>query len=335
MIEKTFNIERYHSLLEGKAMNAKPEMIGEDLSLIDLYDLSLELRTGSYVLHEEELTIIETSASPSFPYLISGLEKLQIDLEEVRNIIVTHIHLDHAGGTGLFLEKCPNARVFVHPKGIRHLENPSRLIEGAKAVYGNKFQELFEPIIPIQEDRLIAMNDMDTMRIGPNRMLTFMDTPGHAKHHFSIYDSKTNGVFVGDTMGVYYPQLDVELYLPSTSPNQFDPDAMLASAEKIMAYEPDAIYFGHYGRTSNRDEVMAQLKGWLSDFLRITNDLMQKKEAPITELLSKALLAHVASKLSIKGVPSDHPIYDYIKVDLQVCALGLIDYLKRKSVRTT
>ena len=99
--------------------------IGKDLSLIDLYDLKLEKRTGSYILHEEDLTIIETSASPSIPYLLDGLANLNVELKRVKNIIVTHIHLDHAGGAGLFLQKCPNARVIVHPKGVRHLENPA------------------------------------------------------------------------------------------------------------------------------------------------------------------------------------------------------------------
>lgn len=304
--------------------------IGNDLSLIDVYDLTLEKRTGSYILHEEELTIIETSASPSVPYLIKGLKELNINLEDIKNIIVTHIHLDHAGGAGLFLQKCPNARVIVHPKGARHLETPERLIEGAKAVYGNKFDDLFDPIVPIPNERLIVMNDGDTLAIGAKRMLTFLDTPGHAKHHFSIHDSKTNGVFAGDTMGVYYPQLDFELYLPSTSPNQFDPEAMLDSAEKIFSYQPNAIYFGHYGKSSNPPEVLRQLKHWLAFFLEKTEKMLKRTEKDSFEykrdLLADELFHLVKAELDKHGVPRNHKVYNYIRVDLTVCAMGLIDY---------
>ncbi|TKD71372.1 MBL fold metallo-hydrolase [Pseudalkalibacillus hwajinpoensis] len=313
--------------------------IGEDLSLVDLYDLTLEKRTGSYILHEQELTIIETSATPSIPYLIEGLNDLNIELKSIKNIIVTHIHLDHAGGAGSFLEKCPNARVIVHPKGARHLSNPERLIQGAKAVYGSKFDQLFDPIVPIPEDRLLVMNDGDTLPIGPNRTLTFLDTPGHAKHHFSIHDSKTNGVFVGDTVGVYYPQLDFELYLPSTSPNQFDPEAMLDSAEKIFSYHPTAIYFGHYGKSNNPLEVSRQLKHWLTVFLDKTETIVDRSEEDSfdeqCDLLADELLLLVQTKLDEHDVPEDHVVYNYISVDLKVCAMGLIDYYTKTANKTS
>lgn len=313
--------------------------IGKDLSLIDLYDLTLEKRTGSYILHEEELTIIETSASPSVPYLVQGLKELNINLEDVKNIIVTHIHLDHAGGAGLFLDKCPNARVIVHPKGARHLETPERLIQGAKAVYGNKFDELFDPIVPIPKERLIVMNDGDTLSIASNRTLTFLDTPGHAKHHFSIHDSKTNGVFVGDTVGVYYPQLDFELYLPSTSPNQFDPEAMLDSARKIFSYQPDAIYFGHYGKSTNPLEVSRQLKHWLPLFLEKTETVLKRPENNSLEdrrdFLADELFLLVQTELDKHDVPDDHIVYNYIRVDLTVCAMGLIDYYSKTANKTS
>ncbi|MGA9289747.1 MAG: MBL fold metallo-hydrolase [Anaerobacillus sp.] len=309
--------------------------LGEDLNLIDLFDLNLEKRTGSYILHEEDLTIIETSASPSIPYLLDGLADLNIELNSIKNIIVTHIHLDHAGGAGLFLQKCPNARVIVHPRGARHLENPAKLIQGAKAVYGKQFDELFDPIFPIPHDRLIVMQDGDTLSIGNDRTLTFFDTPGHANHHFSVHDSKTNGVFVGDTVGVYYPQLDFDLFLPSTSPNQFDPDAMMKSAEKISSLNPDAIYFGHYGKSENPSEVMKQLKFWLPTFVQTTKNLVQQAAERTFEersvLLGQELLNVVRNELANRGVPDDHYVYHYISVDLNVCAMGLLDYYRKKT----
>ena len=165
----------------------KPVQLTENVFLIDDFDLSMPERTGTYVLTEDKVTLIETSASPSIPYILEGLQTLGVSPADISYIIVTHIHLDHAGGAGLMLQHCPNAKVIVHPKGARHLADPSRLIMGAKAVYGDKFSQLFDPIVEIPEDRLMIKGEGDTLEISEKLNLKFLDTPGHANHHFSIY----------------------------------------------------------------------------------------------------------------------------------------------------
>jgi len=205
----------------------KPVNLGHQISFFDVFDLGFENRTGTFVIHDEKLTIVETSASPSIPYLLDGLKQLEIDPADIQYIIVTHIHLDHAGGAGLLLKHCPNAKVVVHPRGYRHLVDPSRLIAGAKAVYKEDFEKFYDPIYPIPEERLMIKENGEVLELA-NRTLTFYDTPGHAKHHFSIHDSLSNGIFTGDTIGVYYQDIqEFEFFLPSTSPNHFDPDEML------------------------------------------------------------------------------------------------------------
>lgn len=315
----------------------RPVDLGFGISLIDLYDLQTAQRTGAYVFHEEGVTIIETSASPSIPHLLKGLEELSIDLKDVKNIIVTHIHLDHAGGAGVLLKHCPNARVFVHPKGMRHLADPSRLIEGAKAVYGEKFDALFDPIVPIPEDRLVIKEDGETLQIGEDRTLTFLHTPGHANHHFSIYDEKSNGIFTGDTAGVFYPQLlsyDVELYLPSTSPNQFDPEAMQASIKRFMSLHPDRIYFGHFGMSTHVQTVWDQLHYWLPIFVQIGRDIVDKQKdksfTEKTEAVFQLLFDNVQTFLRKRQVPDNADVYKVLQLDLQVCAMGLVDYIEKQ-----
>jgi glyoxylase-like metal-dependent hydrolase (beta-lactamase superfamily II) len=314
-----------------------PIDLGHGVSLIDVYDLGVAQRTGTYVLHEEELTIIETSASPSVPYLLKGLEALGLEARNIKNIIVTHIHLDHAGGVGLLLEQCPNVNVFVHPKGKRHLADPSRLIQGAKAVYGEKFDELFNPILPVPEERLFAMEDGDTLQIGENRTLTFLDTPGHANHHFSIYDSRSKGVFTGDTVGVFYPQLleyGLEFYLPSTSPNQFNPKAMLDSAERLENLNIDRVYFGHFGMSENPSAVFKQLRYWLPKFVEVGEKVTQEiPDAPFDEkanAISNGLFEMISTYLDEHHVPREADVYKIIRLDLQVCAMGIADYFLKK-----
>ncbi|UOE74865.1 MBL fold metallo-hydrolase [Parageobacillus thermoglucosidasius] len=314
----------------------KPVDLGYGISMIDLYDLGVAQRTGTYVFHEEEIAIIETGPSPSIPHLLKGLETLHIDPADIRYIIVTHIHLDHAGGVGVLLEKCPNACVVVHPKGKRHLADPSRLIAGAKAVYGEKFDKLFSPVLPVPEDRLIVKEDGDTLTLSSKRTLTFFDTPGHANHHFAIYDSLSRGVFTGDTIGVFYPQLlknGLEYCLPSTSPNQFRPEAMLQSAERLEQLQPERIYFGHFGMLENPRTAFEQLRFWLPKFIEAGEKVMAEQSgAPMHEkaqAVFQALYQEVNDFLQAKNILAPSEAHDIIRIDLQVCSQGIVDYLQK------
>ncbi|WP_285766441.1 MBL fold metallo-hydrolase [Peribacillus sp. SI8-4] len=309
--------------------------LGYRISLIDGYDLDRRNRTGTYVIADKDMTIVETSASPSIPHLLKGLAELGIAPEDITYIILTHIHLDHAGGAGLFLQHCPNAKVIVHPKGARHLEDPTRLIAGAKAVYGDDFNKLFDPILPIPPERMICKHDREALQIGDHSTLTFYDTPGHANHHLSIFDSKSKGMFSGDTIGIYYRELDeagLEFYLPSTSPNQFNPEAMLAAAELYESIGVERIYFGHYGVSENPKEVYRQLQFWLPIFVETAKKAF-KVHAAFDERVaatSKHIFKEVAAHLEEKGISIHHPVFDIIALDLNVSSMGLIDYLMKQ-----
>ncbi|QNU25013.1 MBL fold metallo-hydrolase [Geobacillus zalihae] len=316
---------------------AQPLDLGRRISLIDLYDLRMPQRTGTYVLHEENLAIIETGPSPSVPHLLAGLKALHIDPADIRYIIVTHIHLDHAGGVGVLLEHCPNATVIVHPKGKRHLADPSRLIAGAKAVYGEQFDALFDPIVPVPEERLLVKEDGETLVLSAERTLTFYDTPGHANHHFSIYDSYSGGVFTGDTIGVFYPQLQeagLAFCLPSTSPNQFNPEAMKQSAARLEELRPERIYFGHFGMLDDPEEAFRQLRFWLPKFVAAGKEAIERNpEAPAAEQAKMAahrLRGEVMTFLDDHGAPSSSSAHAAIELDLQVCAMGIIDYWRKQ-----
>ena len=313
-----------------------PYKLAENLYLIDAFDLNVTERTGTYVLTEQELTIIETSASPSIPYILDGLRKLELSPEEIKHIIVTHIHLDHAGGVGLLLQHCPNAKVIVHPKGVRHLADPTRLIAGARAVYGDKFDFLFDPILPVPQEQILIKGHQEELSIGPDCRLVFYDTPGHANHHFSIYHPKEHGMFVGDTAGISYPQLErdgVEFYAPSTSPNQFDPNAMLASIEAFEKMNLHAIYFGHFGMSRSPEEVYRQVRFWLDVFMDEATKVYDEHAefASQVKLLSTQLMTKVMKHLEEKGVSKNHSVFEIIQMDLEVSAMGLVDYCKRQS----
>ncbi|MEZ0480006.1 MBL fold metallo-hydrolase [Planococcus sp. SSTMD024] len=306
--------------------------LNDRIHLIDGFDLGLEQRTGSYVIMEQQLTIIETGPSPSVEHVKQGLNELGLSLEEVRYIIVTHIHLDHAGGAGLLMQDCPNATLIVHPKGARHLADPSRLIAGARAVYGGKFDELFNPIVPVPEHRVAIKTEGDRLQIGPDCTLEFWDTPGHAKHHIGILDPVSNGFFAGDTAGIRYVQLiedGIDFYLPSTSPNQFDPAAMKASIERIKNQQFDWLYFGHFGAAQNPDAALDQVLTWLEVFVEEGKAACDNDES--ADQLAKRLAAPVMAQLAEQGINQTHRVMPYIEMDLQVSAQGLLDYFQKQS----
>lgn len=311
--------------------STEPIDLGERIHLIDGFDMGWAERTGTYVIAEEELTLVETGPSPSVPYIKAGLAKLGYTPEQVKYIIVTHIHLDHAGGAGLFLKDCPNAKIVVHPKGARHLIDPSRLIAGARAVYHDDFDRLFDPIEAVPEERILIRGDGDTLKIGENCVLEFLDSPGHANHHFSIYDPVSRGIFTGDTAGVFYPQLNkdgIHLVLPSTSPNQFDPDAMLASLSRFEARKLSRIYFGHFGMSEQVDDVYRQIREWLPVFVAEGETALVAGQS--YDELSFTLFERVSDHLQSQGISSDHEVFEVLKLDLQVCSMGILDYLHKR-----
>ncbi|MCM3586253.1 MBL fold metallo-hydrolase [Mesobacillus maritimus] len=308
----------------------------ENIYLIDGYDLGIAERTGSYVIKEKDITLIETSASPSIPHILQGLRELDIAPEDIKNVIVTHIHLDHSGGVGLLLQHCPNAKVIVHPKGARHLANPSKLIASAKTVYGEKFDTLFDPILPVPEDRIEVKNDLETLKIGDDCVLTFFDTPGHANHHFSIFHPKVEGIFTGDTAGIYYPQLHrkgIEFYLPTTSPNQFDPSKMLQSIALFKSLKPKRLFFGHYGMSESPAEAFVQVEGELELFVSEAKLAFEEEKdfQAQSKLVTTRLYERLKNHLHTQGIEKGDPILDLLSLDLEVSGMGLIDYMSKQN----
>lgn len=307
-----------------------PIKLDSRIHVIDGFDLDVPERTGTYVIGEDELTLVETGPSPSVKYIKKGLESLGFSLEQVKYIIVTHIHLDHAGGAGLLLKECPNAKVVVHERGARHLVDPKKLAAGARAIYGESFSELFDPIVPVPEDGLLIKGEGDTLEIGPDCTFQFLDTPGHAKHHFSIYDPISNGMFTGDTVGVRYEQLirdGVNLFLPTTTPNHFDPDAMQTSIARMREMKLDRIYYGHFGMTEHTEAALFEVSEWLDVFVEEGEQIIAEDKG-YDELASR-LLARVRQHLRKLGINDDHEVYILINLDMQVSALGIIDYFKK------
>lgn len=311
-------------------VNNMPVTLTDRISLIDGYDMGVAERTGTYVINEDQLTLIETGPSPSVLYIKEGLDKLGHSLSDIKYIIVTHIHLDHAGGAGLLLQDCPDAKLVVHPKGARHLEDPSRLVAGAKMVYGDRFDSLFDPVVPVPKEKLVIKGEGDKLEIGDNCTLEFWDSPGHANHHLAIIEPVSNGIFTGDTAGIHYEQLakeNIEFHLPSTSPNQFDPDRMRESIERMKERDFARAFYGHYGMSENPDAAFNQTLEWLDTFMEEATAAAQAEEGHIE--LAGRLKKRIRHHLNSLEVAENHEVYMLIELDLMVGSMGLLEYLRK------
>jgi glyoxylase-like metal-dependent hydrolase (beta-lactamase superfamily II) len=216
-----------------------------------------------YLIAEgEHAAFIDTGTHLSLPCAMQALESKGLCADQVEWVIVTHVHLDHAGGAGTMMTRFPRATLAVHPRGARHMIDPSRLLQGTISVYGEETtRRLYVEVIPVSPDRIREMQHNSIVRLG-QRELLFLDTPGHARHHLCIVDSMTGHVFAGDTFGVSFRELDVgakQFVFPTTAPSQFDPQAFHRSLDLLSGLNPGAIYVTHFGQVRDIPRLASDL----------------------------------------------------------------------------
>jgi len=288
--------------------------LGNGITLIDTAFQRPQMAACYLMEQGDEVAIIETGTKDTVPLILEVLAQKQISATQVKYVIVTHVHLDHAGGAGLLMDALPNATLIVHPKGQRHMVDPSKLQAGATAVYGEEeFNKTYGDLIAIAEDRTHAPKDGETLKLG-GRALTFIDTPWHARHHFCVYDELSKGIFTGDTFGLAYQELTNEngpFIFPTTTPVQFDPEALKTSIKKIMSFNPESAYLTHYGKIQN----LAPLADALDIQVDALVDIAQSSDASPGEDRVK--------DLSVK-------IMDYLlnRLELHDCQLSVAEQIK-------
>jgi len=292
-----------------------------------------------YLIRERDrLACIDTGTAHTVPGLLGAIADLGLTPEQVDYVIPTHVHLDHAGGAGALMAVCPNATLVAHPKAAPHLIDPSRLIAGATAVYGEAaFARDFGELVPVPETRVIAAADEQTFDLA-GRRLTFIDTPGHANHHGCIVDAGSGGIFTGDTFGISYRELDTAkgpwLFAPTT-PVAFDPDAWQQSLDRMLAHQPNAAFLTHYCRIDDPARHVDRLRCSIKDLAAIALAQADAPGAERKDRIKDAITGHLLADARAHGCTlSDARMRELLAVDLELNAQGLEVWLKRREKRS-
>jgi len=278
---------------------------------------------------------VDVGTNDSVPYLIAALGELGLTPAAVDYVLLTHVHLDHAGGAGRLMRALPGARAVLHPRGAPHMLDPGKLIAGSKQVYGaERFERLYGELLPIPAERLEVAADGARVRLG-GRTLELIHTPGHAMHHLCVVDAAHASIFTGDTFGISYRALDTprgNFITPSTVPTQFDPVQHLASIDRLLGYRPESMYLMHFSRVTGVPRLAELLKAQIAELAAIAR---RHAAAPGRAAAIRAdMLALWLALARREGSPlDDAALESALAGDLELNTQGLIAWLDRDTER--
>ncbi len=315
---------------------AQYQQLNDDIICIDTEQQRPGLAASYLIGHAGRYAFIDTGTSLSAPSLLQVLDDQGIGRGQVDYVMPTHVHLDHAGGAGALMQALPNARLVIHPRGARHMINPTQLIAGATAVYGSEgVRRMYGEIVPVPEVRVVVAEVGEgrevTFDLG-GRSLRLIDVPGHARHHYAIWDALSRGWFTGDSFGVSYREFDWDgrhYLIPTTTPVQFDPQAWLQTLKRLLAESPQYMYLTHYGRIGNVEAMAQALRDSLGAYQRIAHEQADTPDRHTR--LTAALMRYHLDELS----HLDHPMPEIrarqlLAFDTELNAQGLEVWLARQ-----
>lgn len=304
------------------------ESLGHGVYHLDAHYIAPGVASLYAVVENDEVAFIETGTANTLPYVQHFLEDLSISAEQVRYVVPTHVHLDHAGGAGVMMQAFPEASLVIHPRGARHMIDPSRLVAASKAVYGEEtFNRLYGEIPPIDQSRVIVADHESRFSMG-NREFLVLDTPGHAYHHFCVVDEQSQGIFTGDTFGLSYPNLRFHgqrFIIPTTTPTHFNPQAMHQSIDLLMSCQPQRMYLTHFNMLSDPASHVDQYHEWVDRFVELTEQLKPSADDAVDELASR-LGALLQQGFNLDTETINHQL----AMDIKLNAQGLVYWYQHR-----
>jgi glyoxylase-like metal-dependent hydrolase (beta-lactamase superfamily II) len=283
------------------------------------------------VVENGRAAFIDCGTGLAVPAMFAALTGAGLSPDAVDWLILTHVHLDHAGGAGLLMQQLPNARLLVHPRGAPHMVDPARLIAGATEVYGEaEIARSYGPVLPVAAERVVSAEDGHRVDLA-GRSLLCLHTPGHARHHLCVWDARSRAWFTGDTFGLSYRELDSArgaFIIPTSSPVQFDPEPLKQSIARMLAYEPQAMFLTHYGRVGDVARLAADLVEQIDAMVQIGHQCDARPDRH--RCLVAALTALYLERAQAHGCPlDDAAVTQVLAMDIELNAQGLACWLDR------
>jgi glyoxylase-like metal-dependent hydrolase (beta-lactamase superfamily II) len=315
-------------------MTSFAERLDHGITVVDTGFVRPRFDASYLVVENGRAAFIETGPNSAVPRLLAALEAQGLGRDAVDYVIPTHIHLDHAGGVGLLMSKLPRAKLVVHPRGARHMIDPTVLVEGARAVYGREVADRdYGELVSVPAERVMTTQEGMVIELG-GRPLRFADTPGHARHHNCIWDEASRGWFTGDTFGIAYPDLytaNGPYMLPATAPVQFDPPALHETVARLLAQHPAVMYLTHYGAVRDAEKLAVQFLAQVDAMAAVARSLATAPGRH--EALKRAFRDIYVAELRRSGstLPEER-LHELLAPDVQLNALGLGTWLDKISV---
>ncbi len=307
------------------------QRLDHGITVIDTGFVRPQFDASYLIVHNGRAAFIDTGPNNAVPRLLEVLAAQGLDRSAVDYVIPTHVHLDHAGGAGLLMQQLSNARLLIHPRGARHMIDPSALMAGVRAVYGLEVANRdYGELVPVAEERVVTTSDGMVIELG-GRPLRFMDTPGHAKHHHCIWDEASRGWFTGDTFGIAYPELHTPqgpYVVPAAAPVQFDQEALHASVARLLGEKPTLMYLTHYGAVAEPEKLSLQFLSQVDAMAAAARSLLDAPDRH--EKLKLAFGALYIEELRRSGATqSESFLREILATDIELNAQGLGAWLNR------
>lgn len=313
-------------------MNAPDD---DGIHVVDTHYVKPLFDAAHLVVQDGRAAFVDCGTAHAVPRLLAALEAQGLGADAVDWLLLTHVHLDHAGGAGQLLQALPRARVAVHPRGAPHLVDPRKLIDASIAVYGEAdYRRLYGELLPIDASRVEATADGARLALG-DRVIEVLHTPGHALHHQAFLDHAAQAVFTGDTFGLAYGALAVEgrpFAVPTTSPTQFDPEQLLASIARVAACGARSACLTHYGRIGELPRVADDLARMVRRFTDTALAHAARPAAEARAAIRDGLRAIVLEEWRRSGATGPESLLDeWAGFDFDLNADGLMAWLARRA----
>jgi glyoxylase-like metal-dependent hydrolase (beta-lactamase superfamily II) len=290
------------------------------------------LDASHLIVDRGRAAFVDTGVNASVPLLLEALRQKNVDVADVDYVFLTHVHLDHAGGAGQLMQRLPNARAVLHPRGARHMIEPSRLVKGSEAVYGReRVREMYGDITAIPKERIHVAADCEELALG-ERVLMCLFTEGHARHHYCLADPASDGVFTGDSFGISYRDFDTaagEFIFPTTTPVHFDPVEAHKAIDRIMGLSPKCLFLTHYSKVTDLPRLAGDMHQRIDDFVAIANRYASARSR--TQAMQDSMFAYLRDELVKHGFGSDdNGLHELLDVDVALNTMGLEHWLDHR-----